>query len=83
MEQHTADAGSHSLFPRLFQRLNLRFQRAVRRLDVIIYSIIRHRRATCEDTGDLLSMLHTQDEDSSQMTDQQLRGRGDGIIPRG
>jgi len=73
MEQHTADAGSHSLFPRLFQRPTCAFKEAVRRLDVIIYSI-RHRRATCEDTGDLLSMLlHTQDEDSSQMTDQQLR----------
>jgi len=73
MEQHTARRRLSFLIPETIPTpSNLRFQRAVRRLDVIIYSIIRHRRATC-DTGDLLIMLHTQDEDSSQMTDQQLR----------
>lgn len=75
MEQHTARRRLSFLIPETIPTpSNLRFERAVRRLDVIIYSIIRHRRATCEDTGDLLSMLlHTHDEDSSQMTDQQLR----------
>ncbi|MCI0530261.1 MAG: cytochrome P450, partial [Nitrospira sp.] len=53
---------------------NLRYRRAVRRLDELIYAIIQQRRANKPDSGDLLSMLlHTQDEDGSQMNDQQLR----------
>ncbi|HXG68619.1 MAG TPA: cytochrome P450 [Blastocatellia bacterium] len=52
----------------------IRFRRATRRLDEIIYGIIRQRRASGQDTGDLLSMLlHAQDEDGSRMTDRQLR----------
>jgi len=58
MEQPVADAGSHSLFiPAIPTTPTCAFKEQLRRLDVIIYSIIRHRRATCEDTGDLLSML--------------------------
>ena len=54
---------------------NLRFRRAMRRLDRIIYAIIAERRASGEDRGDLLSMLlHAQDEDDGRrMTDRQLR----------
>ncbi len=53
---------------------NLRYQRAVRRLDGIIYGVIRQRRAGSRDSGDLLSLLlHAQDEDGSRMTDRQLR----------
>jgi cytochrome P450 len=53
---------------------NLRFRRAVRELDALVYRIIRERRATGEDPGDLLSMLlRAQDEDGSGMTDRQLR----------
>lgn len=53
---------------------NLRFQKELQRLDDIIYGIIHQRRFSGEDPGDLLSMLlHTQDEDGSQMTDEELR----------
>ncbi len=52
----------------------LRFRKAVQRLDEIVYGIIHQHRTSGKDTGDLLSMLlHIQDEDGSQMTDQQLR----------
>jgi cytochrome P450 len=55
--------------------VNLRVERAARRLDRIILAIIAKRRASGEDRGDLLSMLlHAQDEDSGRrMTDRQLR----------
>jgi cytochrome P450 len=53
---------------------NIRAELAIRRLDKIIYKIIRERRASGEDRGDLLSMLlRSQDEDGSHMTDTQLR----------
>ena len=52
----------------------LRVKRAVRELDEIVNRIIRQRRASGEDTGDLLSMLMAaRDEDGSAMTDRQLR----------
>jgi cytochrome P450 len=53
---------------------HLRFNSAVRKIDRFVYRIIRERRASGEDTGDLLSMLlRAQDEDGSRMTDRQLR----------
>jgi cytochrome P450 len=54
---------------------NLRFRRAMGRLDRIIFAIIAERRASGADRGDLLSMLlHAQDEDDGRrMTDRQLR----------
>lgn len=53
---------------------NLRFRKAIQQFDEIIYDIIRKRRTSGEDTGDLLSMLlHAQDEDGSRMTDHHLR----------
>src|SRR6266571_2158896 len=55
---------------------NIRWLRAKRRLDSVIYRIIDERRASGEDRGDLLSMLLlAQDEegDGSTMTDVQLR----------
>ncbi|HWI62884.1 MAG TPA: cytochrome P450 [Symbiobacteriaceae bacterium] len=53
---------------------NRRLEKAVRQLNAIIYRIIDERRASGEDTGDLLSMLlHAVDEDGSQMTPEQLR----------
>ena len=49
-------------------------KRAVRELDEIVNRIIRQRRASGEDNGDLLSMLMAaRDEDGSAMTDRQLR----------
>ncbi|HEX8503199.1 MAG TPA: cytochrome P450 [Pyrinomonadaceae bacterium] len=53
---------------------HLRFNRDVRRIDGFVYRLIGERRASGEDTGDLLSMLlRAQDEDGSGMTDRQLR----------
>ncbi len=53
---------------------NLRFQKAVRRLDDVIYGLISERRSSGEDTGDLLSMLlHVRDEEGNRMSDKQLR----------
>ncbi len=52
---------------------NRRFLKAINELDEIIYSLIRQRRQSGRDTGDLLSMLiEAQDDDGSRMTDQQL-----------
>jgi cytochrome P450 len=53
---------------------NLRFERAARRLDAIVHTIIEERRKSEEDRGDLLSMLVlAEDESSERMTDKQLR----------
>src|SRR6202043_4143986 len=54
---------------------NLRLRRAVRQLDSIVYDMIRKRRRSNEERGDLLSiLLHARDEDDgSRMTDRQLR----------
>ncbi len=55
-------------------RENRRFRAAVRRLDEILYGIIRRRRASGDDPGDLLShLLAAQDEEGAGMTDRQLR----------
>ena len=50
-------------------------KRAISELDSIVYKLIAERRASGEDTGDLLSMLlRAQDEDDgTRMTDKQLR----------
>jgi cytochrome P450 len=53
-----------------------RFKKARARLDAIIYGLIRDRRESGADTGDLLSMLlFAQDEESDggRMTDEQVR----------
>ena len=53
---------------------HLRFNRDVRKIDRFVYRLIEERRASGEDTGDLLSMLlAAQDEDGSGMSDRQLR----------
>lgn len=53
---------------------HMRFNRAVKEIDNVVYRFIAERRASGEDTGDLLSMLlRAQDEDGTQMTDKQLR----------
>lgn len=53
-----------------------RFEKARTRLDATIYGLIRERRASGQDTGDLLSMLllaHDDDAGGGQMTDTQVR----------
>ena len=73
-----SDQGSGSFLRLLPERVptpaNVRYRRAVRRLDGIIYSIIEERRRSGADTGDLLSMLlHAADEDGNRMDPRQLR----------
>ena len=53
---------------------NLRYRRAVARLDEVVYRIIRERRAEGRDRGDVLSILTSaRDEDGTVMTDRQVR----------
>ena len=55
-------------------RANRRYRAWVRRVDEVVYKIIRERRQSGHDGGDLLSLLlHAQDVDGARMTDQQLR----------
>ncbi len=52
----------------------LRFRKAIKRLDQIMYGIIRDRRASGSDPGDFLSfLLKALDDEGSGMTDKQLR----------
>jgi cytochrome P450 len=54
--------------------LELRARKGLRDLDEIVYGIIRERRASGEDKGDLLSMLLlAKDDDGNGMTDKQAR----------
>ena len=55
--------------------MNIRVERAIRRLERLLLSIIVERRKSGEDRGDLLSMLlRAQDEESGRrMSDSQLR----------
>lgn len=53
---------------------NLRYLWTIRRLDEVIYQIIRQRRASGRSGGDLLSMLlQARDEQGTAMSDRQLR----------
>ena len=74
--RHTS--GVRMIMPPALRHLPLpalvRVKRAVRELDEIVNRIIRERRTSGADTGDLLSMLMAaRDEDGSGMTDRQLR----------
>ncbi|MBC7051938.1 cytochrome P450, partial [Salmonella enterica subsp. enterica serovar Enteritidis] len=52
-----------------------RFERAIAKLDEIVFGLIEQRRRSgAGETDDLLSMLlHARDEDGSRMSDKQLR----------
>lgn len=51
-----------------------RFRAAVKRVDAVIYNIIRRRRESGDNPGDLLSyLLAARDDEGSGMTDLQLR----------
>jgi cytochrome P450 len=53
---------------------NLRYWRAVRQLDDIVYGLIRQRRTNGQIADDLLSgLLQARDEGGGRMSDQQLR----------
>jgi cytochrome P450 len=50
-----------------------RFEKARARLDATIYGLIRERRNSGQDTGDLLSMLLLAQDESDEMSDEQVR----------
>jgi cytochrome P450 len=51
-----------------------RFRRALRELEAVVYRIIRERRASTKDSGDLLSLLlQAREEDGSGLSDKELR----------
>ncbi len=54
---------------------NLRMRRAVKRLDDVMYRLIRERRASGDDRGDLLGMLiqTKHEDDQSPLTDLEIR----------
>jgi cytochrome P450 len=54
---------------------NLRLRRAVRKLDEVVYRLIRERRASNTDRGDLLGMLLAtrHEDDGSPLTDREIR----------
>lgn len=74
LERFVDRMGLMRMLDRLPLPRNIRFRRAQRRLDEIIFGIIHERRGAGEDSGDLISMLlRAQDDDGAGMTDQQLR----------
>lgn len=53
---------------------HLRFRRALRQIDAVLYRIIAERRREGDDRRDLLSaLLRAQDDDGSALSDEQLR----------
>ncbi len=53
---------------------NVRFRRALSRLDALVHSFIEQRRQNTEPAGDLLSLLlAAHDDDGTRMSDKQLR----------
>ena len=62
----------------------LRYRRAIKQIDDIVYGIIRQRRESGEDPGDLLSrLLDARDEQGNGMTDSQLRDESVTLILAG
>ncbi len=71
-------AHGRMLLPRVFRMLptrsGIRYWRAARQLDDIVFGIIRQRRFSGGDSGDLISrLMNVRDEDGGTMTDQQVR----------
>jgi cytochrome P450 len=62
----------------------LRYRRAIKQIDDVVYGIIRQRRESSEDPGDLLSrLLEARDEQGNGMTDSQLRDESVTLILAG
>jgi cytochrome P450 len=61
--------------PSIPTRANLRMRDAVKRLDEIVYRLVRERRASGLDRGDLLGMLLAtkHEDDQSPLTDTEIR----------
>jgi cytochrome P450 len=63
---------------------NLRAKRSVRRLDDVVYRLIRERRASGDDPGDFLSMLlAARDDNDAGMSDKQVRDEAMTILLAG
>src|SRR5207253_9643585 len=77
--------GPEFLLPSSIPTLSrMRLRAAIRRLDPLVFRMIRERRADAVDRGDLLSaLLRAQDEDGSRMTDRQLRDEAMTIVLAG
>ncbi len=61
-----------------------RYRRAIKQIDDVVYGIIRQRRESGEDPGDLLSrLLEARDEQGNGMTDSQLRDEAVTLILAG
>lgn len=75
MEVAMDQIGSYVPFPPAIPSpSNLRYKRAVEKLDAIVYRVIRERRDKGGDHGDVLSiLLDARDEDGTAMTDRQIR----------
>ena len=75
LEEFAARTGNGLLVPeRIPTPGNLRLQRAVRRLDKVVYRMIQQRRLSGQPHNDLLTMLlEARDERGNRMSDQQLR----------
>jgi cytochrome P450 len=62
----------------------LRYRRAIKHIDDVVYAIIRQRRECNDDPGDLLSrLLAARDESGNGMTDTQLRDESVTLILAG
>ena len=71
-------SGGRMLLPPVLRLIptpsNLRFRRAARELDNVVYALIRRRRAIGQTGDDLLyALLQTRNEDGKSMSDEQLR----------
>ncbi len=70
-------SGGRMLLPPILRLLptpdNMRYRRAVRQLDDIVYGLIRQRRTSGQIADDLLSVLLQAQDEGGGMTDQQLR----------
>lgn len=74
---HGFNAQATSLIPLTIEwptPMNLRYRKAVERLNTTVYKMITERRASGEDRGDLLSvLLRARYDDGSLMNDEQIR----------
>ena len=62
------------ILERIPTKKNRAYKAAMRQIDEVVYTIIRRRRASGDDPGDLLSrFLAVQDDEGAGMTDAQLR----------
>ena len=71
------NSGGRMLLPPILRLLptpcNLRYERAARQLDDIVYNLIRRRRANGQIADDLLYMLLEAQDEGGSMSDEQLR----------